>query len=121
MHHLIFANQENLSQQGLDAMATELKLDVSRLHADMQAPETADRIARDRKLADELMVIGTPTIYINGRQFDGSQDMNEWLNLELATMSKNPAPVAAPSASSDAGTKTDGGKASAPAPSAPKK
>ncbi len=130
MHHLIFANQDNLTQQGLDAIAKELGLDVGRLHADMQSPETADRIAKDRKLGEDLKIEGTPSMFINGRQFDGHQDLNEWLNLELAMMGKQPSPPssgsAAPHAAGDAGTKAagDAGKAAA-APSgsspAPKK
>lgn len=110
MHHLIFANQENLSMQGLDGIAKQLGLDVTRLHADMQAPETADRIARDRKVADDLLVSGTPTLFINGRQYDGSQDLNDWLNLELSLMNgKQPAEPKA--AATDAGVKgADAGK-----------
>ncbi len=120
MHHLIFANQENLSQQGIDGMAKQIGLDVTRLHADMQAPETAERITRDRKLADDLLVNGTPTIYINGRQFDGLQDMNEWLDLEMKMMKDGKAPP--PPAATDAGAKgpADAGK-SAPAADAGKK
>lgn len=110
MHHLIFANQENLTQQGLDSMAKELGLDVGRLHADMQSPETAERIAKDRKLADDLLVQGTPTIYINGRLYDGHQDLNEWLNLELAPAGKQPSAPTAASGDAGAAAKTDAGK-----------
>ncbi|MBX3262696.1 MAG: thioredoxin domain-containing protein [Labilithrix sp.] len=130
MHHLIFANQENLSQQGLDSMAKELGLDVGRLHADMQAPDTAERIAKDRKLGEDLKIEGTPSIFINGRQFDGHQDLNEWLNLELAMMGKQPAPPSSAEApagdagakASDAGAKASGAaaKASGAPASAPK-
>ncbi|MBX3202966.1 MAG: thioredoxin domain-containing protein [Labilithrix sp.] len=106
MHHLVFANQENLSQQGLDSMAKELGLDVGRLHADMQSPDTAERIAKDKKLGEDLKIEGTPTIFINGRQFDGHQDLNEWLNLELAMMGKQPAPPSSAGApAGDAGAK----------------
>ncbi|OJY25663.1 MAG: hypothetical protein BGO98_34120 [Myxococcales bacterium 68-20] len=117
MHHLIFANHENLSQQALDSMAKEIGLDVSRLHADMQAPDTAERIAKDRKLGEDLKIEGTPALFINGRQFDGHQDLNEWLDLELAMMGKQPAShgeTAAPAA--DAGAKADAGKAPAATP-----
>lgn len=125
MHHLIFANQDNLTQQGLDSMAKELGLDVGRFHADMQSPETADRIAKDRKLGEDLKIEGTPSIFINGRQFDGHQDLNEWLNLELQMMGKQPeaGTAGAAPASGDAGAKAaaDAGKAPAAASSAPKK
>ncbi len=81
MHHVIFANQTHLDQAGLDGMAKQLGLDVSRLHADMQAPETAERIAADKKLGEDLKIEGTPSLYINGRQFEMHQDINEWINL----------------------------------------
>jgi protein-disulfide isomerase len=116
MHHAIFANQSHLDQQGLDALAKDLGLDVARLHADMQAPETAERIAKDRKLGEELKIEGTPSIFINGRQFDGHQDLNEWLNLELQMMGAKPPPApsasaSAPSPVSDAGASRAGTKA----------
>jgi protein-disulfide isomerase len=126
MHHAIFANQQHLDQQGLDSLAKDLGLDVSRLHADMQSPETSERITKDKKLGEDLKIEGTPSIFINGRQFDGRQDLNEWLNLELAMMGRQPAPPAPaksgadPTVASDAGTKptaVDAGKAP-PAPSA---
>lgn len=127
MHHLIFANQQRLDQQGLDEMAKGLNLDVSRLHADMQAPETAERISKDRKLGEDLKIEGTPSIFINGRPFDGHQELNEWLNLELQMQGKTPGASADPSPSSngalavDAGAKAvDAGKPAAPS-SAPKK
>jgi len=84
MHHALFANQRHLEQTDLDSYAKELGLDVGRMHADMQSNQTTERIAKDRKLGEDLQIGGTPTIFINGRLFDGRQDMNEWLALELA-------------------------------------
>lgn len=110
MHHEIFSHQQQLDQQGLDNLAKGLGLDVGRLHADMQAPETAERIAKDRKLGEELKVEGTPSVWVNGRQFDG-HDLNEWLNLELQMQGIKPAGSAAPGASGSA----PAGSASAPA------
>ena len=37
-----------------------------------------------RKLADDLGVTGTPTIFINGREFDTKLDMAEWVDGEIA-------------------------------------
>jgi protein-disulfide isomerase len=112
MHHAIFANQQKLDQAGLDGLAKDLGLDVPRLHADMQAPETAERIAKDRKLGEDLKIEGTPSIFINGRQYDGHQELNEWLDLELSMMGKHPAAAASASAHADAspGAKGDAGK-----------
>jgi predicted DsbA family dithiol-disulfide isomerase len=121
MHHLIFGNQQRLSMPDLDAMATQIGVDVSRMHADMQSQEATDRLAKDRKLGEDLKIEGTPTIFINGRQYDGHQDMNEWLNTELqmagrapATSSSAASSASAPAASGSASAKpVDAGKAEA--------
>jgi len=113
MHRLIFENQNNLTQQGLDDLAGKLHLDLARFHADMQSPETADRMAKDRKLGEDLKINGTPSIFINGRLFDGHQDMEEWLNLELELAGKKAA-AAAPAQAASAATSAK----VAPAPSA---
>src|SRR5262249_5514406 len=112
MHHMIFARQDQLTQQGLDGYANELGLDVGRLHADMQSPETAERIAKERKLGEELKTEGTPSVFINGRQFEGHQDLNDWISLELTLAGKPPAPSStgsAAAASPDAGAPKDAG------------
>jgi len=117
MHHMIFANQQRLQQQDLDTFCAGIHCDVGRMHADMQSQETSDRLAADRKLGEDLRIEGTPTIYINGRQFDGHQDLNEWLDTELQMIRSggNTAPSAsssasaAPSASASAPAK-DAGK-----------
>jgi protein-disulfide isomerase len=104
MHHALFTNQRHLEQTDLDSYAKELGIEVSRFHADMQAAATADRIAKDKKLGEDLQIGGTPTIFINGRLFDGHQDMNEWIALELASVGAGEAtPPPAPAGSGDAG------------------
>lgn len=90
MHHTLFKNQKHLEQTDLESYAKELGLDLARFKADMASKETADRIARDKKLGEDVKVNGTPAIFINGRSYDGHQDMNEWIDLELAGMGKAP-------------------------------
>lgn len=123
MHHMIFANQQKLDQQGLDGMATQLGLDVQRMHADMQDPATQAAIDKDHKLGEDLKIEGTPSIYINGRQYDGRQEFAEWVDLELQTMGKTPSPPssgAAPGTSSSAAPATSG-KPATSSSAAPKK
>lgn len=117
MHHLIFANQQRLDQQSLDQMAAQLGLDVSRLHADMQAQETTDRLAKDKKLGEDLKIEGTPTLFINGRQFDGHQDINEWLDTELAMVRGG---GAAPATSASAAAPASASASASAASAAPK-
>ena len=108
MHHALFTNQHHLEQTDLDSYAKELGIEVSRFHADMQSNQTTERIAKDRKLGEDLQIAGTPTIFINGRVYDGQQDMNDWITQEIASIKEGggaaPSPsAAASSASADAG------------------
>jgi protein-disulfide isomerase len=83
MHHELFANAPRLEESDLDAYAKAIGLDVGRFHADMQSAATKARLDADRKLADDLGVKGTPTIFINGRQYDGKGDIDDWVNGEI--------------------------------------
>jgi protein-disulfide isomerase len=120
MHHKIFSNQSKLDQQGLDAFAKELGLDVSRLHADMQLPETQEKIKADHKLGEDLKIEGTPSIWINGRQYDGHQELGEWVDLEINMAGKTPTPPtsAAPATSGSAKAPPATSGSAKPAPSA---
>jgi protein-disulfide isomerase len=89
MHHLLFANGQHLEQQDLEKYAKEIGLDVDRFRADMASAATAARIDTDRRLADDLGVKGTPTIYIDGREYDSKVDLAEWVDQEIATREKN--------------------------------
>jgi len=109
MHHKLFASPDHLEQGDFEAFAKELGLDLAKFRTDMQSQATTDHIAADRKLAETLDVKGTPTIYINGREYDKSQSLDEWIELELQltapkapASSSAPSPSAAPSASASA-------------------
>jgi predicted DsbA family dithiol-disulfide isomerase len=84
MHHLLFAHGQHLEPDDLEGYAKTLGLDVDRFKADMQSPDTKARLDADRKLADDLHVKGTPTIYIDGREYDSKVDLGEWLDQEIA-------------------------------------
>jgi protein-disulfide isomerase len=113
MHHALFTNQRHLEQTDLDSYAKELGLEVSRFHADMQAAATADRITKDKKLGEDLQIGGTPTIFINGRLFDGRQDMNEWISLELASLGAGGGTAPSASSTGSGAPAADAGKAAA--------
>jgi thiol-disulfide isomerase/thioredoxin len=111
MHKKLFDNPERLEQGDFESYAKELGLDVAKFRIDMQAPGTTDKINRDRKMGDALDIKGTPTIYINGREYDKSQGLEDWVDLELQLKGGSTAP--SPKASSSA-------SASASASAAPK-
>jgi protein-disulfide isomerase len=89
MHRALFANGQHLDQNEVDGYARAAGLDVERLHADMTSQAVNDRLAADKKLGDELGVKGTPTVYIDGREFDGSKgDLGDWLDQEIAARTR---------------------------------
>jgi protein-disulfide isomerase len=87
MHQKLFANGQRLDQSDLEAYAKSVGLDVDRFRADMQSPAATARLEADRKLADELGVKGTPTIYINGRTYDTKVDLEQWVESDIAASS----------------------------------
>ncbi len=96
MHDKLFANRDHLEPADLDLYAKEIGLDLARFHKDAESQATTDVIVADRKQADALGVQGTPTIYINGREFDVRQDLDEWIAQELGPDAR---PAAAPAPS----------------------
>lgn len=117
MHHVLFANGEHLEQSDLEAYARQVGLDLARFKLDMQSQAATDRIAADKKLADSLGVKGTPTIFINGREYDHTQTLDEWLNLEF-TLTTGPAPAPSASVHAPGSAAASGSAAVPPAPSA---
>jgi protein-disulfide isomerase len=89
MHAALFAAQgASLDEPAIRKLADGLKLDADKLLADVQAPETAERIARDRAHADKLGLKGTPFLVINARRFDFDlfdleEDLRPWIDIEL--------------------------------------
>jgi protein-disulfide isomerase len=89
MHDLLFANRQEIDDTSFLRFAQELALDTDRFQVDMAAQATLDVIERDRREADKLGLRGTPMIYIDGRNFDLQhfdmmQDMQPWVETEIA-------------------------------------
>ena len=84
MHDKLFANGEHLDDAAILAYAKAIGLDLDRFRADLQSPATKARLDADRKLGDALNVKGTPTIFINGREYDSKVDIEEWVDGEIA-------------------------------------
>jgi protein-disulfide isomerase len=83
MHHALFANGSHLEVTDIEGYAKELGLDLDRFRADMKSPATTARLDGDRKLADDLGVKGTPTLFINGREYDVKSDLRDWVDGEI--------------------------------------
>jgi protein-disulfide isomerase len=78
MYQKLFENQARWAhrQQPQTAVferyAAELGLDMTRFRADVAAGATAERIREDRDDGITLGVQGTPTFFLDGKQFEGN-------------------------------------------------
>jgi formate-nitrite transporter family protein len=83
MHDLLFRNQLHLEPADLRRYAERLGLDLERFEADLADPATETRVERDVESGDRSAVDGTPTLFIDGRRYQGPRD-NESLGRALA-------------------------------------
>jgi cyclophilin family peptidyl-prolyl cis-trans isomerase/protein-disulfide isomerase len=67
----------------LNERATEFGMDVDQFNADMDDENTLNKIDYNRSMVDELGITGTPTLYLNNRQYSPYQDRSIFT---LATM-----------------------------------
>lgn len=72
MHDLIFAEHGDLSRPAILALAARLALDTKRFEADLDARATQQAVARDVADGTRAGVHGTPTLFINGRHYNGA-------------------------------------------------
>ena len=62
-----------LTRERLDALATELGLDMAKFAEALDTEKFAAQIAAEQKLAVSLGARGTPAFFINGRKLSGAQ------------------------------------------------
>jgi protein-disulfide isomerase len=74
MHDRLFDNQEALEDEDLARYAVEIGLDADRVLRDIESGEYIGRIRRDFKSGARSGVNGTPTFFVNGRQYIGPDD-----------------------------------------------
>lgn len=82
----VWANAESLSPAKLEQIAKESGLDVEKWRKDLESTEVRQRVTKDRADGETLGLTSTPTIYINGREFTDSRDLEslrDWINEEL--------------------------------------
>jgi protein-disulfide isomerase len=74
MHDLLFRNQLHLEPQDLRRFAERIGLDLERFDADIADRGTRMRVARDVQSGLESGVDGTPSLFIDGRRYEGPRD-----------------------------------------------
>ncbi|HET9934016.1 MAG TPA: thioredoxin domain-containing protein [Polyangiaceae bacterium] len=120
MHHALFDAQPRVDPENVESLAKGLGLDMKRFAADRDSEATADVVARDRKQGEALALKSTPSIFVNGRQFvpgGESDDLEEWVKLELELVGASASAPAAPAASNSAPASPGSAPSAAPAAS----
>ena len=74
LHDILFRNQMGLEPDDLRRFAERLGLDLDRFDSDLAGGVTKARIERDVESGAESRVAGTPSLFIDGRRYQGPRD-----------------------------------------------
>ncbi|HYH98332.1 DsbA family protein [Hyalangium sp.] len=72
-HDKLFANQKALTRPSLEKYAEELRLDMGKFKAALDSGKFRAQVEADSSAGSAVGANGTPTFFINGRQFVGAQ------------------------------------------------
>lgn len=75
LHDLMFANPNGLSRKSILGWAGSLGMDMKKFEADMDSEAVKKTVARDLADGEKVGVEGTPTVFINGRRYNGELDL----------------------------------------------
>ena len=68
MHEELFANQKELSDAKVEAIAREIGLNMEQFNQDLRDPDITSLIDRDFDNGRQVNIRGVPTIFVNGRE-----------------------------------------------------
>jgi protein-disulfide isomerase len=71
LHDKMFANFRQLSREHLLGWAQELGLDLEKFKAGLDSPKNQATVLKDLQEGETAGVSGTPSIFINGKHFNG--------------------------------------------------
>lgn len=69
MHDRIFANPRSLTEQNFIAWAKEFGMDVAKFTSDLTTHKYQNAVQTEMREGLDAGVMGTPTVFLNGRQF----------------------------------------------------
>jgi protein-disulfide isomerase len=96
MHDLIFANQRAVKRDDLLQHAHSLGLDMERFRADLDSNRLERLVESDKSEGERLSVAGTPTFFINGKEYSGALSLAQFqaiVNKEMPAGSSDHARV----------------------------
>ena len=75
MFDMLYQHQNALDDNHLLHYAQQLELNTQKIDEDMRRHVYENRVSQDIDSGDASGVLGTPTFYINGEQYNGSYDL----------------------------------------------
>jgi protein-disulfide isomerase len=75
MYDKLFANSTRLSDGAILGLAKEAGLDIARFQADWKSTKVKQVVDKDIEDGGKVSITGTPTIFINGKRYNGPLDM----------------------------------------------
>lgn len=81
VHDKLFADNKNMDDAMLEAVAKDVGLDARKAMAAVTARKHAALIEKDQELADEIQASGTPHFFINGRRLVGAQPVEKFATI----------------------------------------
>jgi protein-disulfide isomerase len=90
-HDKLFENMQARDRPALEKIAQDLKLDMNKFRADLDSKKFAAKVQADSEAGGAAGANGTPTFFINGRQFVGAQPFASFktvIDEELARANK---------------------------------
>jgi protein-disulfide isomerase len=90
MHDKLYANFRSLSPERIAEWAKELGLDMIRFNADLKSAKYKPVVAKELEQGEQAGVLGTPTLFVNGKHYNGPAEVAALENViqgELKTLS----------------------------------
>jgi protein-disulfide isomerase len=75
MHDKLFANGRHLSAETIAGIAKDIGLDMEKFQADMQSASVKQALRKDIADGDKVDIQGTPTIFVNGKRYNGGLEI----------------------------------------------
>lgn len=91
-HHKLFEKGGSLTEETMQSIAKDLKLNLEKFNRDLNDPALQKIVQRDLAEAQQAEVPGTPTLFVNGKlvQFRSLQDIEQAVEAELKRKKKGP-------------------------------
>ena len=78
MHDLVFTNQSAIKRNDLLLYARRLDLNMERFQGDLDSSALGQFVESDKREGARLNVSGTPTFFINGREYTGAMSVTQF-------------------------------------------